>query len=254
MPTRSTTNYVSHAMTEMEVKQANKTTMFLLGGSKRPKAAWIAVAQAQKDLEDAQRRNSIKRKAPEPIKSLNSKRSRKSALSQEEKEQKLKEQRARYNEKRRKARAELRKKKQDISRQGDAAEQRKASLPPGGKAAREETSSARLECAEQQSLQSDKPQLQDIIDLTHSGGDDICTEEELADLIVAQLDDVMDSEDDSQERNNCKGKDEVIARLENKTNALWPDEKAAFNGQILSSAAGSPEDLIDESSEESEEE
>ena len=112
MPSRSSTVYKGHTMTERDVKQANKTTMYLLGGLKRPKDAWLIAAQAEKDKEDAQTKRSSKRKALDAIPPPNTKRPKKAALTKEEQEKKRLEQRARYNKKRREDRAKAKEQKQ----------------------------------------------------------------------------------------------------------------------------------------------
>ena len=254
MPTRSTTNYIGHTMTEMEIKQANKTTMFVLGGLRRPKEAWIVTAQAQKDLEDAQQRSVNKRKAPEPIAPPNAKRSRKAVVSQEEKDQKLQEQRARYNEKRRKARAELRKKKQTITRQKDTAQQPKAAQPSVKTTATKEPCITHTKISEQQMQQNNQPQQKELIDLTGCDSENSCTNDELADLIAAELDDIMENEEHMETKGHCRKEDEWFMESEAEGSTSSPGEEAGNNERKLSSASEPPEDVANESSEESEEE
>ena len=256
MPSRTTTNYIGHAMTEMEIKQANKTTMFVLGGLRRPKEAWIVAAQAQKDLEDARERNGNKRKIPLTIEAPNPKRCRKSVLSQEEKDRKLQEQRACYNKKRREARAELRKKRQSTVKRTVNDKQPITSRLSTAILDKGEISIVRRKKLDQEN--SMKHQLLekypvDTVDNNASEND--CTDEELAHLIAAQLDDVSDNEEQTNNKEDCREDNEESINPEieggEKDSAR---EKVDSNEEVYSGAAEFSQDAVNESSEESEEE
>lgn len=255
MPSRTTTNYTGHAMTEIEIKQANKTTMFVLGGLRRPKEAWIVAAQAQKEIEDAREKNANKRKIPAPTEAPIAKRCRKSVLSQEEKDRKLQEQRSRYNQKRREARAELRKKKQHTLERTVSDKQPKTSRLSTERGETEEILTTYRKKLKQgvsirHQLQENPPV--DIIDDT---GENDCTDEELADLIAAELDDVSDNEEQTSTKDDCKEDDAKRINSEVEGGRLdSAQENVASNEQTYSSTSELHRDVVDESSEESEEE
>ena len=255
MPSRTTTNYVGRAMTEMEIKQANKTTMFVLGGLRRPKEAWIVAAQAQKEKEDARQRRSNQRKIPFPTEAPNAKRYRKSALSQEEKDRKLQEQRSRYNQKRREARAELRKKRQSMKEQKAPDKQPKATQPSIANLDIEEISTAHWKSLEQEKSMRHQPLKKHPADTTENVGENNCTDEELADLIAAEFDDVSDNEEHTSTKDNCE--EDNAEPINSEFGGGMVDstrERFDENERILSCAPEFGGDAIDESSEESEEE